>query len=262
MNAVKQVFHENKKILIPYICGGYPDLKTTIEIIKTLDNNKAGIIEVGIPFSDPLADGPVIQSAGQNALQKGVNLAQLISVLEKVTSDIKAPIVLMGYYNNIYQYGRDKFINDIKEAGIKGVIIPDLPWEEDPGFFQNLKKNNLAGILLAALNTPLSRIKFLGKKSTGFLYCVSLMGVTGDKKGPDRRTSDFIEQVKKNTSLPLGLGFGIDSPQKAHQVSKDVQGIIIGSAFIDIINQYTGDQKTMLNKIGCFTESIVNILDQ
>ena len=261
MNEIEQTFNNNKKtLLIPYLSAGDPDLEITKELIFKLDNNGADIIELGIPFSDPLADGPTIQKAGQRALQAGITLKKIITMAKQIAPDINSPLVLMGYYNNILQFGKQKFIQQIKNAGIKGVIIPDLPFEEDKQFYQQLKQNELAGILLAAPNTTEKRLKFLGQKSSGFLYCVSLLGVTGDKKGPYSRLENYIKRVRNNTLLPLGLGFGIDGPQKAKKVSPFVDGIIIGSAFINIIDKFQKQPQKMLNKVAEFSRSISGVI--
>ncbi|MFW5985133.1 MAG: tryptophan synthase subunit alpha [Halanaerobiaceae bacterium] len=260
MNKVQQVFTENEKVLVPYISGGDPNLETTKKIILELDHSGAGIIEIGIPFSDPLADGPVIQKAGQRALKAGSSLKKIISLVAEISPRIETPLVLMGYYNNILKYGREKFIADILNAGISGVIIPDLPYDEDPKFYERLNSLDLAGILLVAPNTPDSRLEYLGNRSSGFLYCVSLLGVTGDQKGPYQKIEQYINRVREKTELPLGLGFGIDGPQKARQVSKYVDGIIIGSAIINLIEEYENRPEEMLAEINSFVNSVVNAI--
>ena len=264
MNEIKKTFQDKNSdkdsLLIPYISAGDPDLETTKKILFELDKNGADIIELGIPFSDPLADGPVIQKAGQRALEGGVSLKKIINMAGEVAAEITSPLLLMGYYNNILKYGKERFINDIDSAGIKGVIIPDLPYEEDTTFYLQLKEKNLAGILLAAPNTSAQRLKYLGQKSTGFLYCVSLLGVTGDKKGPYSQLEKYIKLVRQQTNIPLGLGFGIDGPEKARRVSKFVDGIIIGSAFINIIASHQQQPQQMLKQVASFTKSISRVL--
>ncbi len=257
MKKISNAFRQ-KKALIPYICAGDPDLKTTEEIVYTLEKGGADIIELGIPFSDPLADGPVIQAAGQRALKEKTSLKKIISMVNSFKNNIKTPIVLMGYYNNILKYGKKEFIKDISKAGISGVIIPDLPYEEEREFYQKLSKNDICGILLAAPNTSDDRLNYLGSKSAGFLYCVSLLGVTGDQKGPYEKLDEYIDRVRQQVDLPLALGFGIKNPGQAKSVSKFVDGIIIGSAFIEIINKYKDNKSKMLSKVQNFAEEIKN----
>ncbi|MFW5976779.1 MAG: tryptophan synthase subunit alpha [Bacillota bacterium] len=257
MNVIQKTF-TNNKLLIPYICGGDPDLDTTRDLIYTLDEGGADIIEIGLPFSDPLADGPVIQKASERALKSGTTLSKIIKMIKEI--NINTPLVLMGYYNTILKYGKNKFIKDLKKAEIDGVIIPDLPYEQDPELYELLEKNNIAGILLIAPNTSPSRIKEVGKKSSGFLYCVSLLGVTGDSKGPYQQIESYISRVKKNVNLPLALGFGIDGPTRAKKVSKYVNGIIIGSAIVDIIDKFSSSPKTMKTKVQNFIKEIKNVI--
>lgn len=243
------------KALIPYICAGDPDLETTKELIFTLEEAGANIIELGIPFSDPLADGPVIQAAGQRALEQGINLTDIFRMVAEVREETDIPLVLMGYYNSILNYGREKFIADSVEAGADGVIVPDLPYEEDGEFYEKMQKEDIAGILLAAPNTSADRLEYLGEKSSGFLYCVSLLGVTGDKKGPYERLDEYINRVREKVDLPLGLGFGIDSPEKAAAVSEYVDGIIMGSAIIEVINN-SDDGEDLNTSVGEFVAEI------
>lgn len=240
MNSIKKVFKKADKALIPYICAGDPDLKSTRELIFTLEDAGADIIELGIPFSDPLADGPVIQAAGQRALARGVSLAEIFQMVSQVEDKTDIPLILMGYYNSILSYGRESFIEDCSRAGVAGVIVPDLPYEEDKEFYEKMRDTKIAGVLLAAPNTPSSRLEYLGKKSSGFLYCVSLLGVTGDKKGPHEHLGEYINRVREKVDMPLGLGFGIDGPKKAATVSEYVDGVIMGSAIIEVINNSAG----------------------
>ena len=254
MNKIQESFN-NDKSLIPYICAGDPNLNQTEELIYTLSNSGANIIELGIPYSDPLADGPVIQAASQRALKNGTTLKKIISMTHRL-DNIKTPLVLMGYYNSFLKYGKKQFITDIKDTNIAGVIIPDLPYEEDENFYKNLNENGISGILLVAPNTSAKRLQYLGNNSTGFLYCVSLLGVTGDKRGPFKQIDEYINRVRENVDLPLALGFGIDSSKKAKQVSQYVDVIIIGSAIIKIINKYHKNSSKMMNQVKKFVKDI------
>ncbi|MGB4373507.1 MAG: tryptophan synthase subunit alpha, partial [Halanaerobiales bacterium] len=178
MEKISNAFSKGKA-LITYISAGDPDLEMTKKIIFSLDRAGVDIIELGIPFSDPLADGPVIQAAGQRALEKGATLSLILETVKEIRPLIQAPVVLMGYYNNILSYGQERFIQDVKKAGVNGLIVPDLPYDEEPEFYELLNEYGLAGILLVAPNTSEERLQEIGRRSTGFLYCVSLLGVTG-----------------------------------------------------------------------------------
>ncbi len=259
MNTFTEVFKKGKS-LITYISGGDPDLEMTEKLIFKLAESGVDILEIGIPFSDPLADGPVIQAASQRALKKNVSLKLILEKLEAIKGEIHIPLILMGYYNSILNYGKSKFISKIKKAGIAGVIIPDLPFDEEPEFYNDLQKNNIATVLLITPNTNLERLKQIIIHTTGFLYCVSLLGVTGDKRGPDREIKDFIIKVKKYAGeLPLALGFGIDSPEKVKNVIDYVDGIIIGSALIQAINKAESDKQMLLNAEK-FVKNIKNVM--
>lgn len=247
MNNIAEAFNK-KKVLITYITGGDPNLELTKKIIRELDQFGVDIIEVGIPFSDPLADGPIIQAASQRALENGVTLDLILRNLKAFKDEIQSPIVLMGYYNSILSYGREKFINDLGKSGVDGVIIPDLPYEEDPDFYSLLSKQGLAGILLVSPNTSETRLQEIAGKSTGFLYCVSLLGVTGDRPGSKNHINTYIKRVSKYSyDLPLALGFGIDDQEKVKRVINDVDGVVIGSALINIINKSRNEEEIMKN---------------
>lgn len=249
-----------KKALMPYITAGDPDLDLTEEIILTLDQNGADLIEIGIPFSDPLLDGPVIQESSQRALQSGTSLKKIFVLLGRLKERIKAPYLLMGPYNPILSYGKEKFINDAIEAGVSGVIIPDLPYDQDTQFYQDLKRSNISPVLMVTPVTKEKRLNLYNQNASGFLYCVSLLGITGTKQGPDEEIKIYLERVRRYTDLPLALGFGIDGPEKAKKVLEYVDGIIIGTALIRIIEKYSKDKEDLLQSIAAFVSGIKEIM--
>lgn len=255
MNRVEQVFSD-RKALIPYITAGDPDLKTTEELLLTLDKSGADIIEVGVPYSDPLADGPVIQAAGQRALKSGTTLAGIMEMLFRLKGHLKSPLLLMGYYNCILQYGKERFIEDAIKVGLSGVILPDLPFDQDEDFYQRLKCKGLVGILMTTPVTSECRLKEIAKRSSGFLYCVSLLGVTGDRKGPLQEIKSYLERVRQYVNIPLALGFGIDGPDKVREVREFVDGVIIGSALIKIIARYNDNPEQMLTEVASFIKNL------
>lgn len=255
MSKISEAF-KNKKALITYISAGDPDLETTKELILELDRSGVDIVEVGIPFSDPLADGPVIQEASQRALKNGTNLKKILQTLKNIKDRINIPIVLMGYYNSILNYGIDKFIKDSKKSNVSGVIIPDLPFDEEEEFYNKLKENGIDPILLVAPNTSEERLKEISKHCSGFLYCVSLMGVTGDSKGPIEHLKEYSQNVRKYVDIPIAIGFGIDSPEKVKNLIHYFDGIIVGSALIKIIDNNKNNKNKMLQEVGNFSKSL------
>lgn len=250
----------NRKALMPFVTAGDPDLATSKQIIKTLDKKGADIIEIGIPFSDPLADGPVIQDAGQRALAGGITLAGIFKMLKDIKDEIKAPYLLMGYYNSILNYGKQAFISDALQAGVAGVIIPDLPFDQDPEFYDSLNKNKIAGILMVTPVTSKERLIEITKHSTGFLYCVSLLGITGDRRGPMEQVTGYLKKIRSYSNLPLALGFGIDSPGKVKKIIDFVDGVIIGSALVKIIQEQRNTQKKLITSVGNFITEIKAVM--
>ncbi|MFW5971984.1 MAG: tryptophan synthase subunit alpha [Bacillota bacterium] len=252
---IEEVF-KNNKALMPYITAGDPDLSTTEEIMLTLDRSGADLIEVGIPFSDPLADGPVIQAAGLRSLKSGTSLKKIFEMLKKIKDKINTPYLLMGYYNPILNFGKEKFIEEAIEAGVAGVIIPDLPFDQDQDFYRKLKEHNIASVLMVTPVTMEKRLENIIEYCEGFLYCVSLLGTTGSEGGPVKSINNYLDKIREHTDLPLALGFGIDGPEKVKKVLGFVDGVIIGTALVRIIEKYNNDKELLLNKV---EEFIVNI---
>lgn len=259
MSKITAAF-KNKKPLITYISGGDPDLKFTEKMMYKLQESGVDIIEVGIPFSDPLADGPTIQEASQRAIKGGITLEKLIKKLSEIKDKIKIPVILMGYYNSILNYGEEKFARDIEAAGISGVIIPDLPFDEQEEISNHLKEASVDQIRLVTPNTSEARIKDIVNSSSGFLYSVAHLGITGDTSKENPTFQTYLSRVRKySEDLPIGLGFGIDSPAKAKRAAAYADGIIIGSALIEVI-QSGNTEAEKLNNAGQFVKSIKEIL--
>ncbi|PUU93437.1 tryptophan synthase, alpha chain [Halanaerobium congolense] len=256
MNKITAQF-QNKNALITYISGGDPSLEMTEKLIYKLQNEGVDLIEIGIPFSDPLADGPVIQEASQRALKAGTTLKKLIAKLDKIQNRVEVPLILMGYYNSILNYGEKEFARDISKAGISGVIVPDLPVDERADLFKYLAEFDISQIMLVTPNTSEQRLKKISAKSSGFLYCVAHLGTTGDdQQGIYPELETYLNRVRKTAGeLPLGLGFGIDGPEKAKKIIDYSDGIIIGSALIKVI-QAGNNEDEMLNNAEQFVKSI------
>jgi tryptophan synthase alpha chain len=236
MSRIINVFKLSpKKTLIAYITVGYPDVETTIRVARLLAENGADIIELGIPFSDPLADGMTIQLASYRALQNGVALNTCLSVITELRQHLETPLVFMSYLNPIYKYGIANFCKDCARVGIDGLIIPDLPPEEGETFERLSRQHGIDLIYLLASTSTSKRIKLVTQHSQGFVYLVSEVGVTGTRKELPADLKDFVSRVRKATNKPLCVGFGISTPEQAATVSKIANGVIIGSKILQTI---------------------------
>lgn len=231
-------FSQNKPAFMPYFPLGYPDYETSLDIIQACVEAGADLMELGVPFSDPLADGPVIQHSTQAALEQGMTVARcLAGVRELRARGITIPFMLMGYINPILAYGTARFICDAVEAGANGLIVPDLTPEEAGELETLCRAHGLALVFLLAPNSPEERIKLVCKKTTGFVYLVSVMGVTGAREHTPVGLRDFVARVRavqerENARLPVAVGFGISSPEQAAEVGEIADGIIVGSALV------------------------------
>lgn len=226
--------------LIPFITAGDPDLETTAEALRVLDRNGADAIELGVPYSDPLADGPVIQAAATRALKKGVNLKQVLKLVESVSPNLQAPIILFTYYNPILNLGIKPFMEQISQVGVRGLVVPDLPVDESAELLETAASVGVEVILLVAPTSSKERIEKIAQKSQGFIYLVSVTGVTGVRSQVQGRVKDLLEQMHSLTDKPIGVGFGISGSEQARQV-KDwgADGVIAGSAFVKRLAQGT-----------------------
>jgi len=254
VNRIENAF-KNKPIFMPYFPLGYPALDTSINVIEALANNGADLIEVGLSFSDPLADGPVIQKATQIALEKGITVKKsLTAVAELRKRGVTLPLILMGYFNPILAYGLEKFIHDAREAGADGFIIPDLPPEE-AGEFEALV-GDLPLIQMLAPTSPNERMESIARNAKGFIYLVSVTGVTGARTTISDGLGDLIALVREHTSVPVCVGFGIGSPEQAAQVGALADGVIVGSACVRVI----GESQTPVESAREFAKSYKNEL--
>ena len=237
MNRLTNAF-QKKPIFMPYFPVGYPDLATSIDVIEALAKNGADLVEVGLSFSDPLADGPVIQHATQTALERGVTTRDGIqAVAELRQRGVEIPLVLMGYYNPMLAYGLERFIRDAAEAGADGFIIPDLPPEESAEFVGALHATPLPLITMLAPTTPAERMESSARNAQGFIYLVSVTGVTGARSGVPEGLEALVARVREHTSAPVCVGFGIGTPEQAKAVGAVADGVIVGSACVREIGQ-------------------------
>ncbi|MCH7495514.1 MAG: tryptophan synthase subunit alpha [Candidatus Marinimicrobia bacterium] len=224
-----------KTLLVPYMVAGYPTLERSREAFELFAEEGADIIEIGIPFSDPLADGVVIQEASNRSLKNGTDLDDVFSLVKSLRKVHGLPLLLMGYTNPIYKRGISKFFSECAEAGVDGVIIPDLSPQESEEYVKSARDNNISTIFLVAPNTTEERIKFVGSLSTEFIYCVSVFGVTGQQNKLPEDLQDYLERVKRLSGRKILVGFGVNSKESALKLAPHSDGIVIGSAFVKLL---------------------------
>jgi tryptophan synthase alpha chain len=255
MSKISNVFKSNHKALIAYITVGYPDIEATLSVTDVLAENGCDIIELGIPFSDPLADGVTIQNASYKALQNGVTLKTCLDVAEKIKIKCDIPLIFMTYFNPIMKYGISRFCNDCTGTGVSGLIIPDLPPEEG-NELESFAQGHIDIIYLLAPNSTDNRVNLVAERSRGFIYLVSLTGVTGARSNLSSNLKDFVDRVRKKAQQPLCVGFGISTPQQAKEVASSADGVIIGSKIIQLM-----EEDRTLKSVGNFIKTIKVAID-
>lgn len=239
MSNIQKAFAQGKAF-IPFITCGYPDLETTAACVREMVKNGADLIELGIPFSDPTAEGVVIQDANLKALQGGVTTEKIFDFVKNLRQEISTPLIFMTYANVVFGYGAEKFLLTCKEIGIDGIILPDVPFEEKNEFAPLCQKYNVNLISMIA-PTSENRIAKIAREAEGFLYIVSSLGVTGTRSEITTDLAPMIKSVRENTKMPCAIGFGISTPEQAEKMSKLADGVIVGSAIIKIISKYGKD---------------------
>ncbi|TRZ96434.1 tryptophan synthase subunit alpha [bacterium] len=259
MNRIEKKFRdlkkENRKAFIVFITAGYPDLEVTRKLILEFSKEGVDIIELGIPFSDPLADGPIIQEASQVALKNNVHLRDILSLVKKIRRQVDTPIVFMTYYNPLFCFGEERFVRAAKDCGVDGVIIPDLPPEEGRSFLDLASKSCIDTILFISPTTTQARMKFISYLSRGFIYYVSLTGVTGPRQRLPMDLKYNISIVKKLTNKPICVGFGVSSRKQVEQIYRIADGVIIGSAIVKKIRDNIG-KSDLIEKTVNFVKSL------
>nr|AFK33699.1 unknown [Lotus japonicus] len=251
---------QGKVAFIPYITAGDPDLSTTAEALKVLDSCGSDIIELGVPYSDPLADGPVIQAAATRSLARGTNFNAIISMLKEVTPQLSCPVALFSYYNPILKRGTDKFMSTIRDSGVHGLVVPDVPLEETEILRTEAKKNGIELVLLTTPTTPIDRMKAIVDAAEGFVYLVSSVGVTGARASVSDKVQALLQEIKEATSKPVAVGFGISKPEHVEQVAGwGADGVIVGSAMVKILGDAKSPQEG-LKELENFTRSLKSAL--
>ncbi|HEY4787732.1 MAG TPA: tryptophan synthase subunit alpha [Bacteroidales bacterium] len=255
MNRINQLFHQKKNnILSIYFTAGHPDLNSTVDIIKNLENSGVDMIEIGMPFSDPLADGPVIQDSSSKALKNGMSIRLLFEQLKNIRKEVKIPLLLMGYINPVFQFGVKEFCEKCKETGIDGVILPDLPIDEFREQYQKFFiDNDLRFIFLITPQTSPERVRMIDSISNGFIYMVSSSSTTGAKGNIANEQVNYFSRIKAmNLNNPLIIGFGISNHETFTRACNYANGAIIGSAFVKILNE----TKELKQDIGSFITAV------
>lgn len=246
MTKIRQAFSDGKAF-IPFVTCGDPDLETTAAVVRAAAENGADLIELGIPFSDPTAEGPVIQGANLRALKGGVNTEKVFGLVRELRKDVTVPMVFMTYANVVFSYGSDRFIKTCSEIGIDGLILPDIPFEEKEEFLEYCHKYDVALISLIA-PTSENRVSMIAKEAEGFIYLVSSLGVTGTRDSIATDLSPIVKVIRENTDVPCAVGFGISTPQQAHDMAAVSDGAIVGSAIIKLIEKYGKDSPEHVGK--------------
>jgi len=259
MSRIDQLFAELKQrqetALIPFLTAGDPDIATTAKLIRTLADSGADLIELGVPFSDPMADGPTIQAASERALAAGTTVEKVLQLVADVRRDCQVPLVLMGYYNPIFRYGAERFAQDAAAAGVDGLLLVDLPPEEVGEISAVMKAAGIALITLLAPTTPAARMQKLAAAAQGYLYYVSMTGVTGTQKITPADIRVAVENLQSFTDVPVGVGFGITTAEEAKAVGEFADGVVVGSALVKIIAENSGSDE-LLPRVGEFISEL------
>ena len=241
--------------LMPFITAGDPDLATTEKALLALDQNGADLIELGVPYSDPLADGPVIQAAATRAVNKGTRLDDVLGMVKRLSPQLNASIILFTYYNPILNRGVETFLDQAADAGVQGLVVPDLPLEEADKLLEATAARSIDLILLVAPTSSAERIEAIAKQSQGFIYLVSVTGVTGMREAVQNRVEELLAQIRSVTDKPIAVGFGIAQPEQAQQVKNwGADGVIVGSAFVKRLAD--GEPEAAVSNVGDFCSSL------
>ena len=258
MSRIKKAF-DNGKAFIPFLTCGDPDIETTEKLIKSIARAGADIIELGIPFSDPTAEGPVIQAANARALSGGVTTDKILDMAARIKNEVSVPLVIMTYANVLFSYGTERFLKRALEAGICGVILPDVPFEEKNEFAPLCRKYGIDFISLVA-PTSNERIEIIAREAEGFLYCVSSLGVTGERSSITTNIGNMTALAKRVSDIPAAVGFGISTPKQAREMASLSDGVIVGSAIVRITGEHGKDSETYVYEyVKTMKEAIKNI---
>ena len=256
-DRLKKTFENKNKKLVTFTTGGDPNLETSFEILKTIINNNIDIVEIGMPFSDPMADGPTIQESSTRSIENGIQIQDIFELVGKIrTLNNEIPVILMGYYNSIFNMGIEEFTSKCVQVGVDGLIIVDLQPEEDADLYVKTKENNIDLIRLITPTTNKDRLKTILNNASGFLYYVTVTGITGQNSANLIELETSINLIRSESNLPIVAGFGIKSRKDVENISAFTDGVVVGSSIVNIIKDNTSDKKNMLKKIDLFTQDL------
>ena len=263
MKTYSQVFSElNRAALIPFFVIGDPDFDTSLSVVKTAVDSGADVLELGIPFSDPIADGPTIQKADIRSLSSGMNMTKALDFIKKIKDYRDIPIGLLMYYNLIFQYGAEKFFSDFHRAGVNSVLVADLSIDDADEIISPATSAGLDTVFMVTPNTATERMKLIASRTTGFIYTVSLLGVTGSRESLSGSVGALVDGLKKVTQVPICVGFGIGKPEHAATVaSAGADGVIIGSRIVQMVEDNLGDERKMLADISGFIHEVKTAIE-
>ena len=255
-DRLKKTFENKNKKLVTFTTGGDPDLETSFEILKTIINNNIDIVEIGMPFSDPMADGPTIQESSTRSIENGTHNTRYFWASKKIrTLNSEIPVILMGYYNSIFNMGIEEFTSKCVQVGVDGLIIVDLQ-PEDADLYVKTKENNIDLIRLITPTTNKERLKTILNNASGFLYYVTVTGITGQNSANLKELETSINLIRSESNLPIVAGFGIKNRKDVEKISAFTDGVVVGSSIINIIKDNISDKKNMLEKIDIFTQDL------
>lgn len=251
-NKFKELKEKDRIALVTYITAGDPSIDVTAELVLKLEESGADIIELGVPFSDPMADGPAIQLASERALKNGTTLGDVLEIVRRVREVSEIPIIMFGYYNPFFKYGPERFSKDAVNAGADGVLVVDLPPEEAGEFKVHTDRAGLDFVFLLAPTSTSERISLVANSASGFVYLVSVTGVTGVRPDMDVSLEDLTNEIKRAAKLPVGIGFGISSPEQVTKIARYADAVIVGSAIVRIIEKFGKDKERLFDELSSF----------
>ena len=256
-NRIKNIFEKKGKKLVTFTTGGDPDLDTSLEILNTIINNGIDIIEIGMPFSDPMADGPTIQESSVRSIENGTKINDIFKIVSKVRKlNDEIPIILMGYYNSVFNLGIDNFTSKCARVGVDGLIIVDLQPEEDSELYLKTKEKNIDLIRLITPTTDVNRLNTILKNASGFLYYVTITGITGQNSANLEDLKKSINIIKLSTKLPIVAGFGIKNRKDVEDISAFTDGVVVGSSIVNIIKSNLQNKNNIISEIDAFTKDL------
>ncbi|MBI4229160.1 MAG: tryptophan synthase subunit alpha [Deltaproteobacteria bacterium] len=258
----EELREKERSALVTYITAGDPSLELTPDIVFQLEKSGADIIELGVPFSDPMADGPAIQLASERALNRGTTLSGVLDAVRKIRKHSEIPILLFGYYNPFFAYGLKKLADDASEAGVDGILAVDLPPEEAEEFKIHTDNKGLNLVFLLAPTSTAERINLVAEHASGFVYLVSVTGVTGERPNLDYSLEPIIEEIRKYIRIPVGIGFGVSTPSQASKIARLADAVIVGSALVRIIENNGDNKESLLSKIEEFVSGLSRACDK